>query len=555
LKNQFTIQLINIILFIFIPATRCFSIFHGSNTVFLKKFHEGSGIRLNLFTLSILLFIITSPGYAEKDISDLDPDKDYTAISYLKSELRKATKGEISENIFGRLQSHAEQKNDLQENAPFLDNFEYLIPELVDCSLHARDSRDRCLYTIERLTIRKFKEDIPQWKQWAIKNQSAHKFISQYFWRKDFRQVLNFYQTINKVPRIYTSRLNSVLKQSMEHFEKIIRAAAVHNSEIARLVHYLTGVQEHRTYDRSLVCLENSRFLAGVMYMPGRNPYSFDIHNRRFLTLRLETHWIDQQIDMEHHWSSESPLGPRTYYERNFKNINIRVRLLLETPNYVARRILIDAAENAFRIVDQYDQYVKIHSYGPRDMYSNPLFSLARSDTMDYLISIMNVIAWPLTFIVLVMLLMGKLPFLLRFAGFKGGKTPSQDIKKQLDLIEEKILQDASSFSKKSTEKNSIWFDQMIQIAQMNPAAAIFDAWSSFEFHCMKMIAYDAKVSYPSQLKQVLLQKGITEALISYITDLRQIRNHLAYTRDDVTFLEAKKYLLIVQKIFDAIED
>ena len=95
------------------------------------------------------------------------------------------------------------------------------------------------------------------------------------------------------------------------------------------------------------------------------------------------------------------------------------------------------------------------------------------------------------------------------------------------------------------------WINEMEKIAEINPRAAIIEAWTTIELSCIKKGFTTGNVIQrfnPKELEDYL--KNIDESVSNKIKDLRNLRNKLVHEHQfDFDFINAKKYIELSDKI------
>ena len=95
------------------------------------------------------------------------------------------------------------------------------------------------------------------------------------------------------------------------------------------------------------------------------------------------------------------------------------------------------------------------------------------------------------------------------------------------------------------------WIKEMEKIAEINPRAAIIEAWTTIELSCIKKGFTTGNVIQrfnPKELEDYL--KNIDESVSNKIKDLRNLRNKLVHEHQfDFDFINAKKYIELSDKI------
>ena len=164
-------------------------------------------------------------------------------------------------------------------------------------------------------------------------------------------------------------------------------------------------------------------------------------------------------------------------------------------------------------------------------------------DWKNFIVEITNNLAWPLVTIVIVLLFKESLINLTKRISKIETSSGKIELYNEFVKINEEL---------KDIELNDkSWINEMEKIAEINPRAAIIEAWTTIELSCIKKGFTTGNVIQrfnPKALEDYL--KNIDESVSNKIKDLRNLRNKLVHEhQSDFDFINAKKYIELSDKI------
>jgi hypothetical protein len=164
-------------------------------------------------------------------------------------------------------------------------------------------------------------------------------------------------------------------------------------------------------------------------------------------------------------------------------------------------------------------------------------------DWKNFIVEITNNLAWPLVTIVIVLLFRKSLINLTKRISKIETSSGKIELYNEFVKINEEL---------KDIELNDkSWIKEMEKIAEINPRAAIIEAWTTIELSCIKKGFTTGNVIQrfnPKELEDYL--KNIDESVSNKIKDLRNLRNKLVHEHQfDFDFINAKKYIELSDKI------
>ena len=164
-------------------------------------------------------------------------------------------------------------------------------------------------------------------------------------------------------------------------------------------------------------------------------------------------------------------------------------------------------------------------------------------DWKNFIVEITNNLAWPVVTIVIVLLFRKSLINLTKRISKIETSSGKIELYNEFVKINEEL---------KDIELNDkSWINEMEKIAEINPRAAIIEAWTTIELSCIKKGFTTGNVIQrfnPKELEDYL--KNIDESVSNKIKDLRNLRNKLVHEHQfDFDFINAKKYIELSDKI------
>jgi hypothetical protein len=164
-------------------------------------------------------------------------------------------------------------------------------------------------------------------------------------------------------------------------------------------------------------------------------------------------------------------------------------------------------------------------------------------DWKNFIVEITNNLAWPIVTIIIVLLFRKSLINLTKRISKIETSNGKIELYNEFVKINEEL---------KDIELNDrSWINEMEKIAEINPRAAIIEAWTTIELSCIKKGFTTGSAIQrfnPKSLEDYL--KNIDESLSNKIKDLRNLRNKLVHEhQSDFDFINAKKYIELSDKI------
>ncbi|NMH64973.1 hypothetical protein [Shewanella salipaludis] len=173
---------------------------------------------------------------------------------------------------------------------------------------------------------------------------------------------------------------------------------------------------------------------------------------------------------------------------------------------------------------------------------------------MEHFVKILEILAWPLVVLVAMFQFKKDLGSVLRRLVKVETSAAKMMFNEELEEIEQKL---PDSTIEKSGE-SSKWLSEMLQIAKLNPRAAIIEAWTAIEVACIElgMVAGATMPRFsPRALEEFLYQiPDFDKEMINRVMDLRKLRNRVTHGMDaDFDFIDAEKYIELADKTVSAL--
>lgn len=173
---------------------------------------------------------------------------------------------------------------------------------------------------------------------------------------------------------------------------------------------------------------------------------------------------------------------------------------------------------------------------------------------MEHFIKIMEILAWPVVALVAMFLFKKDLGSVLRRLVKVETSAAKMMFNEELEEIEQNIPDSTSEKSRESSK----WLSEMLQIAKINPRAAIIEAWTAIEVACIElgMVAGATMPRFSPRALEEFLYKipDFDNEMIKRVMDLRNLRNRVTHGMDtDFDFIDAEKYIELADKTVSAL--
>ncbi len=181
-------------------------------------------------------------------------------------------------------------------------------------------------------------------------------------------------------------------------------------------------------------------------------------------------------------------------------------------------------------------------------------------DLYSFIASIINTLAWPIVFVVFILILKKPLSqLLLGLSKFKYNNI-EMDFGKELSKLENTLKENVKDQAQDVLRPMNDKADEVITVAEISPSAAITITWTMVEQEIISVIDRMAiSPDYPpynSLLKNITLLRDnnlIDESTYLLINELRTLRNNAVHAHNEkhISYLEAVKYYEIAIIIID----
>ncbi len=165
-------------------------------------------------------------------------------------------------------------------------------------------------------------------------------------------------------------------------------------------------------------------------------------------------------------------------------------------------------------------------------------------DFMILTIELLDVIIWPVTIILVLLIFKKNISELVK----RISKIETNAGKIELEKINYEL--------KDIPIKDTSWIEEMQKIAEINPRAAIIEAWTTIEHNCIKKGFTQGSTIQrfsPKVLDDYLLK--VDDSIANKVRDLRNLRNKLIHGIDsDFDYINAKKYIELADKVITILE-
>jgi len=173
---------------------------------------------------------------------------------------------------------------------------------------------------------------------------------------------------------------------------------------------------------------------------------------------------------------------------------------------------------------------------------------------MEHFVKILDILAWPLVVLVGMLLFKKDLGGVLRRLVKVETSAAKMMFNEEMKEVEQQIPDSPSGKSGESSK----WLSEMIQIARINPRAAIIEAWTAIEVACIElgMVSGATMPRFsPKALEEFLYQiPDFDKEMIKRVMDLRRLRNRVTHGMDaDFDFIDAEKYIELADKTVSAL--
>ena len=174
--------------------------------------------------------------------------------------------------------------------------------------------------------------------------------------------------------------------------------------------------------------------------------------------------------------------------------------------------------------------------------------------TEDNLIKLVDILAWPLTVLVILYFLKDKLPELFqRMRSFEVGsfKAEFNEGLKELEEIAEAP----------STQTTAYLYDskaiQLQKLAEISPNGAVVDAWREVELASLSAALHNGlnvrgpkgRVAGNAAIKELSNSGVINDKMAAVYAQLKQLRNQAAHHEGQISSGQAKEYALTALEI------
>jgi len=168
---------------------------------------------------------------------------------------------------------------------------------------------------------------------------------------------------------------------------------------------------------------------------------------------------------------------------------------------------------------------------------------------MEETIKLLDILAWPITTIVILFLIKGNFPALMnRIKKLEVGglKAEFSEGLKELKDIAERPSEETSAYS---YDSKAI---QLQRVADLSPNGAVFDAWREVELASISAALHNeltvrgpkGRVAGNAAVKELIQSKIINEKMAAIYKQLKELRNKAAHHQGEITSPEAKEYTL-----------
>ncbi len=170
-------------------------------------------------------------------------------------------------------------------------------------------------------------------------------------------------------------------------------------------------------------------------------------------------------------------------------------------------------------------------------------------DWKTFIIEITNNLAWPLVAMTSILIFRKSLVNSIKRISKIETANGTIELKHEF----EKINQDLKNIK----TNNKSWINEMEKIAEINPRAAIVEAWTMIELSCIKKgLTTGSTIQrfHPKILEDYL--SNIDESISNKIRELRSLRNKLIHGhQSDFELINAKNYIELSDKIITILNE
>jgi hypothetical protein len=169
---------------------------------------------------------------------------------------------------------------------------------------------------------------------------------------------------------------------------------------------------------------------------------------------------------------------------------------------------------------------------------------------MNNWIEILDITIWPVVVLTGLIMFKSDLSKILKRVSSVETSAAKMIFRQEISEVEQSMAEFSLTVSKESAH----WLNEMLKIAEINPRAAIIEAWTAIELTCLKLgLVQGATVQTrfsPRALENYLRSiPNFDNELISRVMELRKLRNSVAHGKnEDFEFIDAKKYIQIADK-------
>ena len=168
---------------------------------------------------------------------------------------------------------------------------------------------------------------------------------------------------------------------------------------------------------------------------------------------------------------------------------------------------------------------------------------------IEEIIKLIDVLAWPVTAIVIIFLIKGNLPALMdRMKKLKVGALEAEfkDGLKELEIIADSPSKESSAYL---YDSKAI---QLQRVAELSPNGAVVDAWREVELASISAALHNelavrgpkGRVAGNAAVRELMQNEIINEKMAAIYKQLKELRNKAAHHQGEISSSEAKEYTL-----------